>query len=62
MLYSLYLLGTKAHEMYNMVSFGKLIYKKVCHKQQTIYNIQDEIWEIIDQDEFYIFNEFICVT
>lgn len=63
-LYTLYLFGTKLHHAYEVANFSKhvlnsIVYLSKPHKY--VYNIQDEIWEIVSVDELLPFYDFVAV-
>ena len=63
-LYTLYLFGTKIHHVYEVCSFGKQIVRSVIYfskPKKLVYNIQDEIWELISNEEHLPFYDYIVL-
>ena len=61
----MYLFGTKVHHMYEVANYSKHIFNSVVYMTKAkkfVYNIHDEIWEIISIDELLPFYDFIAVN
>lgn len=63
MFYTIYLIGTRVHSLYDTLIMSKCIYEYLHLFSYTKYTylIHDEIWELIDSDEPYFFSDFICL-
>ena len=63
-IYGTYILLNNLYKSYEAFLLGKnLIYfaNNRLGKNKIIYSIHDEIWEIIDKEELYIFNDCIHI-
>lgn len=64
-LYTLYFVTSKIYHVYDVAMFSKHIFDSAVFYSSSkpcIYNIEEEIWEILDNNESEIFQDFICVS
>lgn len=62
-IYGTYIIINNVYKTYELLMFSKgvihLARKKL--KDDVIYYIQDEIWEVVDKEEMHIFNDYIHI-